>query len=562
MASQNALDYGRVRRDFPTLGVRMHGRSLVYLDSAASALKPQRVIDRIARYYAFEHSNVHRGVHGLSQAATEEYEAARARVARHIRARHAHEIILTRGTTEAVNLVAATYGRTFIAEGDEILLTVMEHHSNLVPWHLLASETGARVVVADVTSDGELDLDAFAAMVTPRTRLIAVAHVSNSLGTINPVQAITHLAHEREIPVLIDGAQALPHLRVDVQDLDCDFYCASGHKAYGPTGIGFLYGKEALLESMPPWQGGGDMIDQVTRHGATWADLPHKMEAGTPNIAGAIGMAEALDYMDACGLDAVHTSERAVLDYAVAKLREVSGLRLIGTAAERTGVVSFTLDGMHPYDVGQLLDQAGIAVRTGHHCTMPLMAHLDIPGTVRASFGLYNHAQDVDALVDRLHEVVRAGSGKRNGSGSLVPIAGTIESRKAAMLEELALFDAVDDRREYLIELGEELPALDDAFKTEQYRIHGCLAMVWLHSRVDRGRIYFCADSDAFITKGMIALLIHLLDGQPAADIVRTDLMELVREVGLPELITARRKNGLGRMMDRIRQDALNLHAA
>ena len=401
-----AYDIEKIRADFPALHQTIYdGQPLVYLDNAASAQKPQRVIDRLTAYYSWEHSNVHRGVHHLSQNATEAYEGARTQIARFINAPNPYQIIYTRGATEAINLVAASYGRSHVGEGDEVVISTMEHHSNIVPWQMLCQEKGATLRVIPVNDRGELIMEAYERLLSDRTKLVAFVHVSNSLGTVNPVHRMIEAAHQRNIPVLIDGAQAVQHMEVDVHALDCDFYCFSGHKMFGPTGIGILYGKEDLLEAMPPYQGGGDMIETVTFERTTYNALPHKFEAGTPHIAGAIGLAEAVAYLQDLGLDAIARYERDLLAYAHERLQEIDDLRLIGTAAEKASVVSFLIGAIHPYDAGTILDRLGIAVRTGHHCTMPLMQRFGLPGTVRASFALYNTREEVDKLVEGLHKV-------------------------------------------------------------------------------------------------------------------------------------------------------------
>ncbi len=401
-----AYDIEKIRADFPALHQTIYdGQPLVYLDNAASAQKPQRVIDRLTAYYSWEHSNVHRGVHHLSQNATEAYEGARTQIARFINAPNPYQIIYTRGATEAINLVAASYGRSHVGEGDEVVISTMEHHSNIVPWQMLCEEKGATLRVIPVNDRGELIMEAYERLLSDRTKLVAFVHVSNSLGTVNPVHRMIEAAHQRNIPVLIDGAQAVQHMEVDVHALDCDFYCFSGHKMFGPTGIGILYGKEDLLEAMPPYQGGGDMIETVTFERTTYNALPHKFEAGTPHIAGAIGLAEAVAYLQDLGLDAIARYERDLLAYAHERLQEIDDLRLIGTAAEKASVVSFLIGAIHPYDAGTILDRLGIAVRTGHHCTMPLMQRFGLPGTVRASFALYNTREEVDKLVEGLHKV-------------------------------------------------------------------------------------------------------------------------------------------------------------
>lgn len=402
----STFDVERVRADFPTLARTVYDDTpLVYLDNAATSQKPQAVLDRLQRYYAEENSNVHRGVHRLSQDATDAYEDARSSVAELINAPNPDQVIYTKGATEAVNLVASTYGRTHIGEGDEIVLSGMEHHSNIVPWQQLADETGAELRIVPVTDRGELEMEAYEDLLTERTKLVAMVHLSNTLGTINPVEDVIDMAHERDIPVLLDGCQAIPHFPVDVQALDVDFYCFSGHKMFGPTGIGVLYGKRRWLEELPPYQGGGDMIDEVSFEKTTYADLPHKFEAGTPHIAGAIGLGAAAEYLQQHDREAIVAHEDELLEYATERIQALDGIRLIGTAERKAGVLSFLVDGAHPYDVGTILDRLGIAVRTGHHCTQPLMDRFDIPGTVRASFALYNTKEDVDRLIDALRQV-------------------------------------------------------------------------------------------------------------------------------------------------------------
>jgi cysteine desulfurase/selenocysteine lyase len=398
----SAFDAAAIRRDFPLLWRRVHGRPLVYLDNAATTQKPQAVIDRVMQYYREENANVHRGVHWLSERATEAYEAARAVVARFLNARRPDEIVFVRGTTEAINLVAQTYGRVHVGAGDEVVVSAMEHHSNIVPWQILCEEKGARLRVAPVSDAGELDLSAYEALLNERTRLVSVVHVSNALGTVNPVADLVRLAHRRQIPVLIDGAQAVPHMAIDVQRLGCEFYAFSGHKVFGPTGIGVLYGTSSLLEGMPPYHGGGDMISSVTFERTLYKAPPFRFEAGTPHIAGALGLAAAIDYLTGIGFDAIVSHERALVEYAARALARVPGVRVIGAPSERAGIVSFVVDGVHPHDVGTLLDRAGVAIRTGHHCCQPLMDRLGLPATARPSLALYNTREDVDALVAAL----------------------------------------------------------------------------------------------------------------------------------------------------------------
>ncbi|MGZ8218097.1 SufS family cysteine desulfurase [Methylomagnum sp.] len=399
-------DLASIREDFPILKQTIHGKPLVYLDNAASTQKPRAVIDSIRKVYEEDYSNVHRGVHSLSQRCTELFEGAREKVQHFLNAKHSHEIIFVRGATEAINLVAQSYGRSKIGAGDEILITAMEHHSNIVPWQMLCEQTGAVLKVAPMDKQGELLMDEFAALLSDRTKLVAVVHMSNALGTINPIKQIIDLAHARGVPVLVDGAQSAPHLAVDVQALDCDFFCLSAHKLYGPSGIGVLYGKESLLKAMPPYQGGGDMIRRVTFEKSEYNALPYKFEAGTPNIADTIAFGTALDYVQAIGLDAIAAHEHRLLDYATQRAAHVPGLNLVGTAANKGAILSFTLDRIHPHDIGTILDHFGIAIRAGHHCAMPVMDFYGVPATARASFGLYNTFEEVDILMDGIRQVI------------------------------------------------------------------------------------------------------------------------------------------------------------
>jgi cysteine desulfurase / selenocysteine lyase len=399
------LDIEQLRQDFPILSQCVRGKPLVYLDNAATSQKPRSVIDAIGRFYAAENANIHRGVHFLSERATLAYEAVRARVARFLNASSPGEIIFTRGTTEAVNLVAQSWGRSAVGAGDEILVTAMEHHSNLVPWQLLAAQTGATVRAVPITDAGELDLDAFDRLLTDRTRLLAIAHVSNALGTINPVRALVAHARKRGVVTLVDGAQSVPHLPVDVQALDCDFFAFSGHKVFGPTGVGVLYGRAELLERMPPWQGGGDMIETVTLEASTFAPPPARFEAGTPMIAQVIGLGAALDYLAAVGLAPIGAREDELLAYATDRVSSLDGIRLIGTARDKAAVLSFVVEGVHPHDVAAVLDDEGVAIRAGHHCAQPVMSRFGVPATVRASFAFYNTREEIDVLIRGLGRV-------------------------------------------------------------------------------------------------------------------------------------------------------------
>jgi cysteine desulfurase/selenocysteine lyase len=399
------MDMSIYRADFPILQQLIKDQPLVYLDNAATTQKPQAVIDAITHYYTHANANVHRGVHALSERATHAYENARKSVKNFINAAHTEEIIFVRGTTEAINLVAQSYGRSHLQAGDEILLTEMEHHANIVPWQLICEQTGAKLRVVPINEAGEINLDDVIAMINKRTKLVAVVHISNAIGTINPVADIIKIAHAQQVPVLVDGAQAAPHMPIDVQALDCDFYTLSGHKVFGPTGIGALYAKAQWLEKMPPYQGGGDMISSVTFAKSTYNRPPFKFEAGTPNIAGAIGLAAALDYISNLGLANIQAYEQQLLVYATQALNQIPGLRIIGTAQHKASIISFVLDKIHPHDIGTILDSKGIAIRAGHHCAMPVMQHFKVPATARASFAFYNTQQEIDCLVQAIHEV-------------------------------------------------------------------------------------------------------------------------------------------------------------
>lgn len=396
----------QIRADFPILQETVNGKPLVYLDNGASAQKPKQVIDAISNYYLHEHANIHRGVHTLSQVATAKYEEGRQKLARWINAKKDHEVIFTRGTTEGINLVASSFGQSLKA-GDEIIVSHMEHHSNLVPWQMICERTGAQLRVVPISDAGELDMETYTSFLSEKTKLVAIVHVSNTLGTVNPVKDIIQQAKAVGALTMIDGAQSVPHMRVDVQDLDCDFYSFSAHKMYGPTGFGALYGKESVLDALPPYMGGGDMIKSVTLEKTTYNELPHKFEAGTPSIANGMGMSATIDYLESIDFDGAIAHEQKVHAYAQEQLSEIDGIRFIGEAKHKEGVISFLVGDIHPYDIGVILDQQGIAVRTGHHCTEPLMHRFNIPGTVRASFGMYNTFGEVDALVKGIHKAVK-----------------------------------------------------------------------------------------------------------------------------------------------------------
>ena len=399
------LDLNVIRNDFPILSQKVHGKPLVYFDNAATTQKPQQVIDALVDYYKGYNANVHRGVHHLSQVATEAYENVRKKMASFLNAADSSELIFTRGTTEAINLVAFSFGEAFVNEGDEIIISTIEHHSNIVPWQMLCQRKKAILKVIPVFDNGVLDFEAYTKLITNRTKLVAVAHISNALGTINPIAEMIKVAHEKGVAILIDGAQGLPHGKVDVQALDCDFYCFSGHKMYGPTGIGGLYGRKSLLDQMPPYQGGGEMIKEVSFKGTTFNELPYKFEAGTPNIADAIAMGAAIDYLDNIGWDAIEAQEHLLLQYATEQIIKEGGITIIGTAPHKASLISFLIDGIHPLDAGTILDQLGIAIRTGHHCAQPLMDRFGIPGTMRASFSFYNTTEEIDQLIAGIRRV-------------------------------------------------------------------------------------------------------------------------------------------------------------
>jgi cysteine desulfurase / selenocysteine lyase len=400
-----SYDVARIRADFPIFAEPVNRKKLIYLDNAATTQKPQAVVDAMTRFYTQEYASIHRGLHYLSERATESYETSREKVRRFINAASIQEIVFVRGTTEGINLVSQTYGRMQVKRDDEILISCMEHHSNIVPWQILCEEKGARLKVAPMNSKGELDLELYEQMLSPRTRLVAITHVSNALGTINPIRRIIRLAHERNALVFVDGAQAVPHMPIDVQEMGCDFFAFSGHKMYGPTGIGILYGKERLLEAMPPYQGGGNMIRSVTFEKTFYNKLPYKFEAGTPNGSGAIGLGAAVDYIESIGLNPISAHEHDLISFGAAALQTIDGLRIIGTADKKAGVLSFVLEGIHPHDIGTILDQDGIAIRAGHHCAQPVMEYFNIPATVRVSLGLYNTREDIEALLCGLIKV-------------------------------------------------------------------------------------------------------------------------------------------------------------
>jgi cysteine desulfurase/selenocysteine lyase len=569
------LDVERLRQDFPILRQKVHGKPLVYLDNAATTQKPRAVLDAVRHYYEADNANVHRAVHVLAERATEAFEEARLKAQRFLGAGCLREVVFTKGCTEAINLVASTFGRVRVGAGDEVLVTWMEHHSNIVPWQLLCQEKGARLRVVPITDAGELRLDELEKLLTPRTKLLALAHVSNALGTVNPVKEVVALAHRGGVPVLVDGAQAVPHLRVDVQDLDCDFYVFSAHKVYGPMGAGVLYGKACHLELMPPYQGGGDMIRSVSFEKTTWNELPYKFEAGTPNVAGAIGLGAALDYVEEVGRDAVAAHEGRLLALATERLAAIPGVRLIGTARDRAAVLSFVVEDppLSSLDVGTRLDLAGVAIRTGHHCCQPLMERYGIAGTARASFALYNTEEEVEVFAAALAEIVAEAGGR---SRAALPVAppGRAEpayppsaaaSPEQAAQEVIEVFDLLDDwadRYQYLIELGEKLPPMPQKFQTPENRVHGCQSTVFLHARRKPGTedvLEFLATSDAQIVSGELALLQKVYSGQRAGEVLGFNVRDFFARLGLDQHLSPGRRNGLAEMVKRVRGFAAEL---
>ncbi len=577
-AAPSVFNVQRLREDFPILGQKVRGKPLAYLDNAATAQKPRAVLDALQLYYSADNANIHRAVHLLSERATQAYEQARVKVKSFLRASDEREIIFVRGTTEGINLVAQTYGRKNVREGDEILITAMEHHSNIVPWQMLCEEKGARLRVAPVSDVGELRMDEFEKLLTARTRLVAVAHVSNALGTVNPVQRIVELAHARGVPVLVDGAQSVMHMPVNVRELGCDFFVFSGHKVFGPTGVGVLYGRETLLEAMPPWQGGGDMIQSVSFEKTTYKSLPNKFEAGTPHIAGVIGLGAAIDYLEDLDWEAVAAYEDALLRHATDRLRQIPGLRILGDAAHKLGVISFVVEDppISALDIGVKLDLEGIAVRTGHHCCQPLMERFGVPGTVRASLAMYNTMEEVDRLADVLQEIVAEAADRTTPSGGTSTHssdaflaapeceypAARADSPQAAAEEMAEVFEFLEDwpaRYEQIIDLGRKLPPLPAHLKTDANRIRGCQATVHMSLRQrpdERSVVEFLAHADAEIVNGLIALLEWLFSGQKADQIVAFDVEGFFRRVGLDQHLSLNRRNGLDAMVRQIRKFA------
>jgi cysteine desulfurase/selenocysteine lyase len=559
--SGHSFDPEKIRVDFPILATTAHGKPLVYLDNGATTQKPRAVIEAITRYYETQNANVHRGVYQLSQTATELYEGARVKVQKFINAGESAEIIFTRGTTEGINLVAACWSHIGLQAGDEVLVSELEHHSNIVPWQIACDAAKAKLRPIPLNDEGELRMDEFARMIGPRTKMVAVNYVSNSLGTINPIEQIIAAAHKVGAMVLVDAAQWVAHHPSDVRKLDVDFYCFSGHKLFGPTGIGVLYGKRELLDAMPPYMGGGDMIRSVTFEKTEYADLPNKFEAGTPDIAGAVGLGAAIDYLTGIGFAQFMDHEAELLTYATRRLAEVPGLRVIGTAKHKAGVISFVVENptISPLDLGTYLDREGIAVRTGHHCCQPVMHRFGITATTRASFALYNTKADVDALVAALQKL-RASARPAQAAGPATelkyPAASAASPAMAAdeIAEVFGMLEDRDARSEYVIELGGKLPGMPQSLKIEPNRVHGCMSTVHLFGqrRAD-GRLDFVADSDAHIVRGLIGLLEKLFAGQKASEILAFDVQQFFQRIGLEQFISVQRRTGLDGMIKKIR---------
>ncbi|WP_062261515.1 SufS family cysteine desulfurase [Endozoicomonas arenosclerae] len=553
-----------LKKQFPILEQHAHGQPLVYLDNAATTQKPFPVIEAIDRFYREANANVHRASHYLSARSTHAFEEAREEVRHFLNAASSDEIIWTRGATEALNLVAQSWGQSQLQPGDEILLSAMEHHANIVPWQLVAQRIGAVIKVINVTDKGELDLNSFRELLTNKTRILSIAHVSNAIGTINPIETLILEAKAKGAVVLVDGAQAVAHTSVDVQKLNCDFYVFSGHKVFGPTGIGVLYGRKALLEAMPPWQSGGEMIRQVSFSGTTFNELPFKFEAGTPNVSGVIGLREAIRFVRALDMNQVAEHEAELRERAEEGLKKIPGVKLVGEAEQKVSVVSFVVDGLHNQDIGLLLDQQGIAVRTGHHCTMPLMEHLGLAGTVRASFSVYNTLEDVDAFLNALTSIVK-------GEFASLPEEGAVESQseffnqlqgehddafsQERIFQQITAARSWQDKYRHIMLLGKTLPSLPDAMKTEESRLHGCESTVWLHHFYDEQTmtLYFAVDSDARVIRGLIAIVLSVFNGRKPNDISRFDVDGWFEKLDLYNHLSPSRGNGLRAIIEEIR---------
>ncbi len=558
----------RIRRDFPILQTQSHGKPLIYLDNAATTQKPRAVIDAIVQYYESQNANIHRGIYGLSQTATGLYEGAREKVRAFLNAAEAAEIIFTRGTTEGINLVASSWGRTNLQRGDEVVVSTLEHHSDIVPWQMACQATGATLRVIPIDETGDLDLGALATFLAGgRVKMVAVNHVSNSLGTINPVKQIAAMAHAAGSLVLIDGAQWVAHGVTDVQELNADFYVFSGHKLVGPTGIGILYGKRGLLDAMPPYQGGGDMIASVTFDKTEYAELPNKFEAGTPDIAGVVGLGAAIDYITTLGLEKIGDYEQTLLAHATKQMSTVPGVRIVGTAKQKASVLSFVIDGLSTMDIGMALDREGICVRTGHHCCQPVMDRFEISSTARASFSFYNTAAEIDALVTALKALVAEKSSPRQAPTEKSPVvyppasAPTVQAAADKLADEFEFLGERDAKNEYVLDLAKGQPRLFEMLKQVTPRIPGCMSQVYLVGRKGTAgdTLEFIADADAEIVRGLIALLQRLYSGQRASDVLAFDIDAFFSRIGLDQFITSQRRNGLAGMVAKIRSMARDI---
>ncbi len=549
----------KIRNDFPILSQKIYDNPFVYFDNGSTTQKPKVVIDTINELHFKHNSNIHRGVHYLSEQMTEWCELARKNIQNYLNARHNHEIIFTSGVTASINMIAYSFGEAYIKKNDEIIISEMEHHSNIVPWQMMCQRKGAKLKIIPINDRGELLLDEYKKLINSKTKLVAIVHVSNSLGTINPVKEIVAIAHKNNIPVLIDGAQAVQHEKIDVQDIDCDFYAFSGHKICGPTGIGVLYGKERWLNEMPPYQGGGDMIDQVTFEKTTYAELPAKFEAGTPNYIGAIGLGVAIDHLTSIGLNNIKNYEKKLLEYGTSKLTNISGLKLYGNAENKICIFSFLLDNIHHYDVGMILDKMGIAVRVGHHCTQPIWNYCKVEGSIRASLAFYNTFEEIDFLYEALKKIQKMFEHKHYISfkGSEHLNNKTIREIQEEIINEFKNFNSWMDKYNYLIKLGKEFPQIDSKYKTEDNLIKGCQMKTWFHSTFKDGKIFYNIDSMSVIIRGIVALLVRVLSGKKPEDINNADLY-FIDKIGLRENFSPVRSNSLWKLVNQMK-DVKNL---
>ena len=561
-------EFTELRAEFPILRQRANGYPLIYLDNAATTQKPEVVINAVNDYYREANANVHRASHFLSARATHAFEDARDTVRRFLNAGHTDEIIWTRGATEAINLVAHSWGLSTLKAGDEILISAMEHHANIVPWQQVCRSTGASLKVIPIHTSGELDMEAFRQLLGPQTRLVSICQVSNAIGTVNPIPDIIREAHTVGARVLIDGSQAVAHFPVDVQAQNCDFYVFSGHKVYSPTGIGVLYGKRDLLQAMPPWQTGGEMIERVSFEGTTFNSPPFRFEAGTPNVVGALGLAAAIDFLEQCDHDQIQTHEKSLLAQATEGLNAIPGLQIIGTAPQKTSVISFVMEGLHNQDIGTLLDQQGIAVRTGHHCTMPLMSVLNLSGTVRASIALYNTEAEIQTFIEAVAALQKDSlsftteTEHATTAATTIPDAFTYESPQVgdagSLIEELQALRGWQERYRHIMLLGKKLPALPEPMKRDENRLHGCESTVWLHHYYDETtmRLYFAIDSDARIVRGLITLILSALNGRTPEAIENFDMEACFDQLGLMHHLSPSRGNGIRAIVKEIQLTA------